>query len=152
MMLVSGMFAWTGCDSNEDADDGGGNDDAELLVGVWNATSVKAGPIDILAIADIEMIVEFEANGNARIEVTDDAGDVSGVTGTYTVDDEAKMITLDGDNVENDIVLPYTLVDNNTLTVKIDGSVLADLGMDLGEIGDLLDGLQIAAELARSGS
>ncbi|MFV1980208.1 MAG: hypothetical protein ACC655_03570 [Rhodothermia bacterium] len=151
IVLVSGMFAWTGCDSNDDQEDGGDND-AELLIGVWSATSIKAGPIDVLAITGLKMTLTLEANGDAGIEAIDENGDVSGVTGTYVVDDQAKTLILDGDDVDDDIVMPYTVIDENTLAVEIDGSDLADLGLDLGDVGDLLASLQIDVELTRDGS
>ncbi len=151
LILVSGMIASTGCDSNEDEENEEEND-AELLVGVWNATSIKAGPIDILAITGVNLTVVFEANGDAQIEATDENGDVSGVTGTYVVDDQAKTVTLDGDDLDDDIVLPYMLIDENTLAIEIDGSDLSKLGLDLGDVGGLIAGLQIDVELRRDGS
>ena len=151
LMLVSSILAWTGCDSSEDEELDEGND-AAILVGVWSATSIKAAQIDVLAIAGVDLTVTFEENGRAKIEATDETGDVSGVTGTYIVDDEVKTITLDGDDVEDNIVLPYSLIDENTLTVEIDGSDLANIGIDLGQVGDLLGGLQIDVELERDGS
>jgi len=151
LILVSGMIASTGCDSNEDEENEEEND-AELLVGVWNATSIKAGPIDILAITGVNLTVVFEANGDAKIEATDENGDVSGVTGTYVVDDQAKTVTLDGDDLDDDIVLPYMLIDENTLAIEIDGSDLSKLGLDLGDVGGLIAGLQIDVELRRDGS
>ena len=151
LMLVAGILAWTGCDSNDDGGNEGG-DDAELLVGVWNATSIKAGPIDILTLAGVSMVLTLEENGNASIAATDDAGDVSEIAGSYVVDESAKTITLDGDDVTTAVVLPYTLVDDNTLTVEIDGSELADLGLDLGDVGEIVASLQIDVELARNGS
>ena len=151
LILVSGMIASTGCDSNEDEENGEEND-AELLVGVWNATSIKAGSIDILAITGVNLTVVFEANGDAKIEATGENGDVSGVTGTYVVDDQAKTVTLDGDDLDDDIVMPFMLIDENTLAVEIDGSDLSSLGLDLGDVGGLLEGLQIDVELRREGS
>ncbi len=151
LILVSGMIASTGCDSSEDEENGGEND-AELLVGVWNATSIKAGPIDILAIAGVNMTLILEADGDVRIEATDDNGDVSGIAGSYTVDEDAKTITLDGDDVDQDVVLPYMLIDENTLAIEISGSDIANLGLDLGDVGGLLGGLQIDVDLRRNGS
>ena len=146
------MFAWTGCDSNEEEGNGGDESDADLLVGIWNATSVKVGETDILQLAGVEMILTLEANGDAQIDVIDESGDVSGVVGTYVVDENAKTITLDGDDVDNDVVLPYMLIDENTLTLVMSGSDLADLGFDLGPIGDFLEDKLIDVELARDGN
>ncbi len=151
LLLVSSIFAWTGCDSNDGEDLKGGND-AELLVGIWNATSIEAGQIDILAIAAVDLTVTFEENGRVQIEATDETGDVSGITGTYVVDDDVKTITLDGDDLEDDIILPYNLIDENTLAVEIEGKDLGNIGLDLGQVGQLLGSLQIDVELTRDGS
>ena len=150
-MLVAGMLSWAGCDSNDDAGDEGDND-AHLLVGVWNATSIKAGPIDVLALAGVNMTLTLEESGDANIAAVDESGDVSEIVGTYTVNETAKTISLDGDDVAEVIVLPYTFVDDNTLSVEIDGSDLANLGLDLGEVGAIVANLQIDVELARNGS
>ena len=151
LMLVAGTLTWTGCDSNDDSG-GEENNDSELLVGVWNATSIKAGPIDVLALAGVSMVLTLEADGDAKVAATDDGGEVSEIVGTYVVDESAKTITLDGDDVATPGVLPYTLIDDNTLSVEIDGSELADLGLDLGDVGEIVASLQIDVELARNGS
>ena len=149
-MLAVSMLVWTGCDSNE-VDDGA-QGEADVLVGVWNATSIKAGPIDVFSILDLALTLELNDDGTARIEVSDETGVVGGVSGTYTVGEASNTITLSGDDIEDDFVMNYTLVDENTLAVSFAGSDLADLGIDLGNIADLIDGVTINADLTRAGT
>jgi hypothetical protein len=151
LILVTGMLAWTGCDSNDDEDDGG-EGDADLMVGTWDATAIKAGPIDVLGMLGLSMTLTMEANGDARIDAGDTDGALEGVTGTYVVDEQVKTITLDGDDVEDDLVLEYVLLDANTMSVDIEGSDLGNLGFDLGEFGELVGAIAIKVDLARHGA
>ena len=153
LLLVAAMLAWTGCDSSEDDDDGT-EGDADLMVGTWDATAIKAGPIDVLELVGLSMTLSLEANGDARIDAADADGPLEGVTGTYVDDEVAKTIRLDGDDVEDDLVLEYVLLDANTMSVDLDGSDLASLGIDLGEFGefgDIIAGIVIKVDLARHG-
>ena len=149
--LVLGMLAWAGCDSNED-EDGNGDGDAEILVGTWNAVSILAGPIEVLNIVDLSMSITLEAGGDAEIAASDENGPIGGVTGTYTIDDQAKTITLDGDDVEDSLVLTYELIDDDTVSVEFRGSDLLNLGIDPGEVGNLLQGVPIDVRLERATS
>ena len=149
MALALGMLVWTGCDSNEDEDDSG-DGDAAILVGTWNAVSILAGPIEVLNIIDLSMSITLEAGGDAEIAASDENGPIGGVTGTYTIDDQAKTITLDVDDVDDDLVLAYELIDDDTVSVEFSGSDLLDLGIDLGEVGNLLEGVPIDVRLERA--
>ena len=70
LMLVAGILAWTGCDSNDDGGNEGG-DDAELLVGVWNATSIKARLIDILSTSSktVDALMKLELPSGVDVEI-----------------------------------------------------------------------------------
>ena len=106
-------------------------------------------PIDVLGIANLSLIVRLGADKKGKIEVIDEDGAVSEVSGTYTVDDELKTITLDGDGVEQDLVLDYELVDKDNLTVEFEGADLTQLGIDLGSVASLLANVRIKANLER---
>ena len=150
LMLVTAMLAWAGCDTSEDEGDGP-ESDAEQLVGTWGATAIKAGPIDVLGLLGLSMTLALEPNGDARIDVIDGDVALDGITGTYVVDEQSKMITLNGNDVEDDLVMKYVLVDVNSLSLEIDGSDLANLGIDLGEFEDLVAGVVIDVDLQRDG-
>lgn len=147
--IVAAVLVWAGCDSSEDNDDNP-DGDAVMLVGTWNATSVKAGPLDILSLTGIAMTVELDDNGSGTITAAEEDGSVTEVSGTYTVDETAKTITLSGSDIEGDLVLEYTLTDMDNLAVEFEGEDLLALGFDLGEFSGLLSDITIDADLVRA--
>lgn len=142
-----GVFVWSGCDSNESDDNGNG--DADVLVGDWNATSIKAGPVEVSGILGLTMTLSLDADGTGMIEAVDEDGNSTELTGTYEVDETAKTITMSGADVEGDLVIDYEIVDENTISVELESSSLEDLGFDLGEFGSLLQDVPITVELTR---
>ena len=147
LALVAGVLVWTGCDSsdNEDDDDG----EADQLVGSWEATSIKAGPIDVSALLDVTLTIDLNADGSASVAALDTAGVVGEVSGFYEVDEADNKLILSGPDLDENLIMDYTLVDDNSLTVSFPGSELEKLGIDLGEVGEIVAGLTITAELQR---
>ena len=148
VMLFSVVLI-AGCDSNEDEDDQGSND-AERIVGDWEATSISAGPLDILGIVDVSLSMDFESNGDATLTVVDEDANETAVTGTFVLDQSAGTITLDGDDIDDDLVLDYSFVDDDNLEASFPGSDLGNLGIDLGVAGSLLEGLTVNVDLVRA--
>lgn len=152
LLLIAGML-WTGCDNNE-IDDTDERNDADLLVGVWNATSIKAGPFDVLSLVGLSMTLTLQEDGSAAIDAVDDNGNVTALRGTYTVDEQNKTVTLDGDDVDRDLVIVYEFIDDNALSGEFPASDLVSLGIvNLPEqIARLLednDELTISVDLVR---
>lgn len=144
--LMSALI-WSGCDSNESDDDG--SSDADVLVGDWNATSIKAGPVEVIGILGLTMTLTLDADGTGTIEAVDEDGNTTELTGTYEVDETAKTITMSGADTEVDLVIEYEIVDQDTISVELDSSSLEDLGFDLGQFGSLLQDVPITVELTR---
>lgn len=148
--MMAAVLVWAGCDSSEDDNDDNPDGEAEMLVGTWNATSVKAGPLDILALTGFAMTVDLNDSGDGTITATEEDGSVTEVSGTYSVDESAKTITLSGADIEDDLVLAYTLTDMDNLAVELEGEDLLALGFDFGEFSDLLADITIDADLVRA--
>lgn len=148
--LLAAGLTMTGCDSNgDDGDNGDGDSDAEVLVGEWSATSVMAGPIDVLAILGLDLTLMLEENGTGTILAVDEDGTETELSGMYEVDDVGKTVTLSGEELDGDLVIGYEIVTPDMLTVEVDADDLEDLGFDLGTIGGLLSGVPITVELTR---
>jgi hypothetical protein len=143
-----GAILWSGCDSS-DTDDGSEASDTDVLVGDWNATSIKAGPVEVSGILGLTMTLSLDADGTGMIEAVDEDGNSTELSGTYSVDETASTITLTGEDFDNDLVIDYEIVDQDTISVELESSSLADLGFDLGQFGSVLEDVPITVELTR---
>lgn len=81
----------TGCDSNDESSD------AELFVGTWALIGVSDSSGDRMtdfATGFSSIVLVNAADGNFTINVTPRQGSVMAITGTYTVIENSKTITL----------------------------------------------------------
>lgn len=129
VLLVAGLAAWAGCDS-DDPNDGG---DAELFVGTWEAVAVTVSGIDLLSQLGGEMTVTLtETTYDLELTIGDDPRDGFSFTGqNYTVDEGARTITFPpAGDVTEPVVMQYAFDGPDRVTLQFDGAVLATLGLE----------------------
>jgi hypothetical protein len=155
MLLILPLLTWVGCDSSEDGDDD--FDDTEVLVGTWNATAIKVdagtGAVDILPLLGLSFEITLASNGQASLLVTEEDGSTTSLSGDYSVNETNKTITLNDDELDEDLVLTYSIEDEDTVRVELDGSDLDDIGIELPDLpGFDFGNVTIIVELERAGT
>jgi len=142
-LLAAVVLVWTGCDSSEDGTD----DDTDRFVGVWDAVSLTASPLQTNFLGDLELVATFRSDGSLQIVVTDDTGELANINGEFDVDPGSSTVTLSSDDFDEDLEMEYEFESDDELKLSFAGADLETLGIDLGEFGPIVAGLTLTATL-----
>lgn len=133
LLLLALVIA--GCDSN--GGDDNGQSDAEVFVGTWTAVSIEdddGDKTDMFSDALGRLTIVFEQDGSYSLSaIPDDGSTPLSFQGSYTVDEDAKTLTLNGVLLVNTLTLDYDIESENTIELTADENLSEVFNLAAGE-------------------
>lgn len=149
VLVIAMLGAAIGCDSGGDEDDSGPAD-AETFIGTWRLTTLLLNGQDFTAflLANATVDIDFE---NTAFTMTIMSDSMSTFTGTYSVNDVQKTVTLTSASFPTPVALDYTINSENQISLETDDVALfiGLTGIDPASLGLVVETIGLVVQ--RSG-